>query len=176
MGLLSDRPVGLQWVQYRSSPPIYNGVIIRPASWSTMGTIQVWPVHLQWTVEINTFLASQSTMDLLPVGQSIKDGVLYMTSWSINNGKNSLTSQSSGGPCKMGDYQVSWWVYNGVIHRRGWHFSPCSVYSCCTSYPFSCLFLWFLVNQLNQSSWPIETCLHEILLFIQIFSAVGLLM
>jgi hypothetical protein len=117
--LLSDWPVGLQWVQYRSSQPIYNGVIIRPASWSTMGTIQVWPVHLQWTGKINTSLANQSTMDLLPASQSIKDEILYMTSQSINNGNNSLTGRSLGGPYKMGDCQVSWQVYNEANPLKG---------------------------------------------------------
>src|SRR5882757_5605167 len=40
-------PTGQEWVQYWSGQSINNGVIIRPASWSTMGTIQVWPVHVQ---------------------------------------------------------------------------------------------------------------------------------
>jgi hypothetical protein len=48
MELLSDWPVSLQWVQYRSGQSIYNRIIIRLASWSTMGTIQVWSVHVQW--------------------------------------------------------------------------------------------------------------------------------
>jgi len=36
MELLSDQPVSLQWVQYRSGQSMYNGMI------------NDWPAHLQW--------------------------------------------------------------------------------------------------------------------------------